>query len=604
MIFSDTRDTFRSAFRVLSEDKGKFYFTVSLCILGGGVELLGVGTLYPFLALLSKPQLIETNTALKYLYAALGFQSTSQFLFWSGSAGLFAVFVASLFMYLKMAYIIRFCIGQTTRISVKLLDAYLRKPMLFHIENNSSELSKDVIMQSDQFTNGVLVSVMTLISDGIILLILIGLILAVDLRTGLVAMTSLGLVMGSTLVFMRNKIQDLAKISDEASGQRFVYCVGALQSAKEIKTAGKEAFFSGKFRSHVVEYGRSLANVSVLQILPQSIVQFAAAGAIIGIALYYISAGAELSSIVPTLAIYAVAGYRLMPSFNRLSLALSQLQQFRPAVANISKVLDEYRPEAIAAANGGHEKNVASPRIEFQKVGFAYPKAERAVFKDFGLTIEGNSFVCFVGTSGSGKTTLVDLLLGLLTPDRGDILINGKSISQIGEQNWRGMFGYVPQSVYMIDGTIAENIAFGIDEKDVDREKMRRIVKQCHLEDFVDAQPEGLDFEVGEQGCKLSGGQRQRVGIARALYRDPAILILDESTSSLDGISEKLIIETLNELKQDKTIISIAHRSSLVRTCDRIIFINQGEVEADGDYGMLCRNSPHFTALMSEMEGK
>lgn len=604
MIFAETRDTIRRAIRVLSKDKTRFYFAVLLCFLGGIVELVGVGTLYPFLALLSKPTLIETNVILQFLYTSLQFENINNFLFCSGLLALFAVFFASLFMYLKIAYIIRFCVGQTARISVRLLDAYLRKPMLFHVESNSGELSKDVIGQSDQFTNGILISVMTILGDGVIMLVLTGVVLAVDLQAGMVVVTMLGLVLGTTLVLTRNKVQELGQKSDAANGARFVFCVGALQSAKEIKTAGKEAFFGGLFRRHAEEFGRCYANVSVLQILPQSIMQFVAAGAVICIALYYIAAGTELASIMPMLAIYAVAGYRLMPSFNRLSVALSQLQQFRPAINNISKVLDEHPTDAISTGAAGWESPVVCPTIAFHKVGFSYPKSEHAVFKDLELTIQGNSFVCFVGTSGSGKTTLVDLLLGLLSPDNGKIVINGKSMQQAGERHWRELFGYVPQSVYMVDGTIAENIAFGIPEIDVDREKLQRIVKLCHLEDFVDSQPGGLDSNVGEQGCKLSGGQRQRVGIARALYRDPPILILDESTSSLDGISEKWIIETLNELKQSKTIISIAHRNSLVRSCDRIIFISHGEVVADGAYLDLCNSSPQFAELMSELNGQ
>ena len=601
MILSETRVTVQRAITVLAKDKARFYFAVLLCFFGGLVELVGVGTLYPFLALLSKPNLIETNVFLQFLYSTLQFESVSQFLFWSGLLALLAVFSASLFMYLKIAFIIRFCIGQTARISVRLLDAYLRKPMLFHVESNSGELSKDVIGQSDQFTNGILISVMTILGDGVILLVLTGVILAVDLRAGLVVITMLGLVLSTTLVLTRNKVQELGQKSDAANGARFVFCVGALQSAKEIKIASKEEFFGGLFRSHAEEFGLCYANVSVLQILPQSIMQFVAAGAVICIALYYIATGAELTSIMPMLSIYAVAGYRLMPSFNRLSVAISQLQQFRPAINNISEVLNE-QVKNISAEGDGWESPVECAAIEFHKVEFSYPKSARAVFKDLDLTIEGNSFVCIVGASGSGKTTLVDLLLGLLSADNGEIVINGKSMQQAGELSWRKLFGYVPQFVYIVDGTISENIAFGVPEVDVDREKLQRIVKLCHLEDFINNQVNGLDSDVGEQGCKLSGGQRQRVGIARALYSDPPILILDESTSSLDGISEKWIIETLNELKLSKTVISVAHRSSLVRNCDRVIFISHGDAVADGSYQDLCTNSPQFSELMSELK--
>jgi ABC-type bacteriocin/lantibiotic exporter with double-glycine peptidase domain len=223
------------------------------------------------------------------------------------------------------------------------------------------------------------------------------------------------------------------------------------------------------------------------------------------------------------------------------------------------------------------------------------------LFDHLRLNIGEKSFVCLVGTSGSGKTTLVDLLLALLPPLTGDILINGKSFHQMGEQSWRAMFGYVPQSIFIVDGTVAENIAFGEAPENVDLDWLHRVVALCHLEDFVDAQAEGLNAPVGERGSRLSGGQRQRLGIARALYRDPPILILDESTSSLDGISEKAIIQTLLELRKTKIVISIAHRDSLVRHCDRVILMDQGSVVADGSYAQLSGSSGLFLSLMAEL---
>lgn len=601
MIFADIFQGVRSAVRVLAVDRSRFYVAVFLCILGGGVELVGVGTLYPFLALLNKPSLIETNDVLRFLFTHGRFETVDQFLLWSGWLALVVFFLANVFLFLKNAYITRFCVHQNSRVSVRLLEAYLRKPMLFHVGSNSGTLSKDVIGQTDQFANGVLLSVMTLLGDGVILFVLIGLMLMVDLKTGLVITATLGVILSTALVLTRNKMQKLGIKNDEANGARFIFCMAALQSVKEIKTAGKETFFAGLFRGHADELARCYANAFIVQMLPQSIMQFVSAATVIGMALYYISAGVELSMIVPTLVLYAVAGYRLMPSINKIAGALSQLRQFQPAIRNISKVLEESCAADAAGSPAIGKQAVACASIEFRDVGFAYPGSEQVIFDHLGLTIEGNSFVCLVGTSGSGKTTLVDLLLGLLPPVRGDILINGESNHEIGERAWREMFGYVPQSVYIVDGTIAENIAFGVSPKDVDWNWLRRVVGMCHLEDFVGAQAEGLNAAVGERGSRLSGGQRQRLGIARALYRDPPILILDESTSSLDGISEKAIIQTLLELRKSKTVISIAHRDSLVRHCDRTILIDQGRVVADGAYDDLSSSSALFSSLMAEL---
>ena len=594
----------RRVLRVLAADRKRFYFVVSLCALGGLVELIGVGTLYPFLSLLAKPELIDTNNVLRSLFSYGQFQSVERFMLWSGWIALIVFFLASVFLFFKNAYITRYCVMQNARVSVKMLEAYLRKPTLFHTGSNSGALSKDVIGQSDYFSFGVLLSVMSLLGDGAILIVLIGLILWVDPKVGLVITVTLGLILSVALILTRDKMHELGLKNDEANSARFVFCGAALQSIKEIKTTGTEDFFAGLFRVHADEKARCVANVFMIQSLPPAITQFVAAGAVICLALYYIAAGAELSTIIPTLVMYAVVGYRLMPSIGKVAGALSQLRQYQPIIANISEVLDESIAVDAGAAARAVSATTPLALIEFQDVAFTYPGSERPTIDKLQLLIQSNSFICLVGKSGSGKTTIVDLLLGLLPPATGEILINGQPAREVSEKSWRAMFGYVPQSVYIVDGTIAENIAFGTPPENIDWDWLRRVVTLCHLEDFIGKQAEGLNAQVGERGSKLSGGQRQRLGIARALYRNPSILILDESTSSLDGISEQAIIRTLLELRKSKTVISIAHRGSTVKHCDRIILVDQGQIVADGEFEELSRSSPLFASLMSEMEIK
>jgi ABC-type multidrug transport system fused ATPase/permease subunit len=493
-MFTDIIRAVHQSLSVLAAEKRPFYFAIFLCILGGGIELIGVGTLYPFLSLLSKPELIDSNATLHRLYAYGGFENVNRFLLWSGWLTLAVFFLTSVFMFLKNAYITRFCVRQTARVSVSMLEAYLRKPMLFHVESNSGALSKDVIGQTDQFTFGVLISVMTLFGDGAILIVLIGLILWVDFNVGLVVTLTLGLILSMALVLTRDKMHKLGVQNDNANSARFAFCVSALQSIKEIKTSGKESFFSGLFRIHAQAQARSYASLFIIQLLPPAIVQFIAAGAVISMALYYIASGVELSTIVPTLVLYAVAGYRLMPSVGKLANALSQLRQFQPVIGNISRVLN-----SASHSSRADPAQVAEPAIlqcesiEFRGIAFRYPSAEHRLFDGLDLTIGGGSFVCFVGKSGSGKTTMVDLLLGLLPADAGAVLVNGKSMHDVPEREWRAIFGYVPQSVYIVDGTIAENIAFGVPAAEVDPERLRQVVSLCHLEDFVEAQPAGLN---------------------------------------------------------------------------------------------------------------
>lgn len=598
---ADVSYALRAALLGLAADRWRFYFAVFLCVLSSLVELIGVGTLYPFLSLLTKPEIVQSNPFLLWAYEYGGFTSIGNFMLWCGWSALAAFFLANLLLFFKNAYIIQFCVGQTARVSIRLLRSYLHKSMLFHINSNSSVLSKNVIEQSDQFTMGVLLSVMTLLGDGLILVVLVGLILSVDFEAGLLVTSVLGTFLGVTLVMTRSRIQQLGKRNDDANGARFSFCITALQSIKEIKAAGKEEFFARLYRVHSEEMARCFAQVSIVQLLPQYIIQFAAVGTVIGMALYYIAVGADLATIVPTLMLYAVAGYRLMPSVNKMAIALTQIRQFRPAIDNIVRVLEDVQGEELCCREDPN-RNVPYQGIEFRRVGFAYPGSEGLVFTDLTLHLEGNSSICVVGPSGSGKTTLVDLLLGLLEPTAGEILVHGVSRTTMRDQEWREMFGYVPQSVYILDGTIAENIAFGVAAEQVDEDRLRQVVRQCHLEDFVDAKAEGLWTQVGERGSRLSGGQRQRIGIARALYRNPSIIILDESTSSLDGISERAIIDTLSELKKCKTVISIAHRDSLIKHSDRVIVIDHGQVVGDGSYGELLVSSPIFASLVSELK--
>lgn len=391
--------------------------------------------------------------------------------------------------------------------------------------------------------------------------------------------------------------------NDAANAARFAFVVGALQAIKEIKTSGKESFFVGQFRQYATHMADCYTKLSIFQLLPSFLMQFAAAGTIIGIALYFLVANLDVSRIIPVLIMYAVVGYRLMPSITKLATAISSLRQYHVVVQNVSLILDEpLESERLAGCVAATGSEVL-PAIEFNNVAFSYEGTGHAQFKHLSFRIEPRTLVGIAGPSGAGKTTIVDLMLGLLEAQAGTIAIHGTDLKNISASELRKIFAYVPQSIYLIDGTIAENIAFGIPPEEVDREWIARVVELCHLEDFVGTRAEGLLARVGERGARLSGGQRQRIGIARALYEKPSILILDESTSSLDGISERAVIDTLVELKQEITVITVAHRKSLIQHCDRILLLDRGEIVNDGTFEAILEASPLFARLMSEMDG-
>ncbi len=602
-MFSDIAVTAKLAIRVLAKDRARFIGALALCAAGGAIELAGVGTLYPFLSLLARPELIETNSLLHSLYGLGGFASARGFMIAAGCVALAFFCLASLFLFIKSAFITRYCVSQASNISTRLLDAYLRKPMAFHLTSNSGALSKNVIEQSDQFANVVLLSVMTLFADGVIFLVLVALVLFAAPRAGLAAIGAMGLLFGMVLSVTRSRLSRLGKASDEASGARFVYVIGALQAIKEIKTSGRENFFVEQFRQHTERQAECYSKVSIIQLVPSFLAQFTAASIIIMLALYYLVRGIEITAIMPTLLMYSVVGYRLVPSLSKLAAAIANLRQSQVVVHNVSSILSEAVPTEPLAAHRHSPLNDALPAVEFRHVAFAYEGVEQALFRDLSFQIAPKTLVGLAGPSGAGKTTIVDIMLGLLSPHEGEVLLQGVPLHSLGNRELRKIFAYVPQSVYLTDGTIADNIAFGISHADIDWNRLREVVRLCHLEDFVGTKAEGLLAPVGERGARLSGGQRQRIGIARALYESPAILILDESTSSLDGISEQAIIATLMELKQSMTIVTIAHRKSLVQHCDRIILLNQASIAGDGSFKQLMESSPLFSMLMSEAEG-
>lgn len=601
-MFADIKITIGRAIRILSKERARFMSVMALCVAGGAVELVGVGTLYPFLSLLARPELIEKNKLLHAMYEFGGFASVRNFMILSGCLALVFFFLTNLFLFVKNAYITKYCVGQSAGISTRLLDSYLRKPMAFHLNSNSGALSKDVIEQSDQFANAVLMAVMTLFSDGAILLVLVALVLVVNTKVGLVAILVMGIVLGGMLSLTRSRITRLGMANDAANAVRFVFVVGALQAIKEIKTSGRENYFVEQFRQYAGRMADCYTKLSIFQLLPSFLTQFAAAAAIIGIALYYLIAGDEISTVMPTLIMYAVVGYRLMPSLTKLATAVSSLRQYHAVVQNVSQILDAPPQARQDMANEMLPQSDGLPAVEFRNIAFAYEGAEEAQFKSLSFQIAPRTLVGIAGPSGAGKTTIVDLMLGLLDAQGGDVFVEGAKLKTLSNDDLRKIFAYVPQSVYLVDGTIADNIAFGIPPEKIDWDRIREVVRLCHLEDFVGGKAEGLLSPVGERGARLSGGQRQRVGIARALYEKPSILILDESTSSLDGISEQAIVATLMELKQQITIITIAHRKSLIQHCDRIMLLDHGEIVGDGDFRKLMETSSLFAILMSEME--
>lgn len=597
-MFNDIAIIFKQAVRILARDRWKFFCAVMLCIAAGVVELVGVGTLYPFLSLITRPELVQTNPLVAAIYNYFGFADTRQFLIFSGVVALVSFTASNLFLLFKNAYLVKYCITQMAWVSTCLLESYLHKPMLFHLNANSGAMSKDVIEQSDTFTNSVLLSVTTILSDGFILSILVLFLVYLDPKVSVIVMVLVGSTLAALLASTKSRINDFGRASDEANAARFSFVISSLQAIKEIKTFGKEGYFVGMFSLLAIRLSTLYSKVMLLQLLPSFLIQLISSSAVILLALYYIVSGVELAKIVPALIMYAVVGFRIMPSLTKLANAVTSLRQNQPIVGNVCSLLSE--------SPGAHSQSVSVapsitdvPTIEFNKIGFRYNTHDLPILSNLTFKVDPRTLVGLVGPSGAGKTTISDLMLGLFSPNHGEILLNGTPLKSFDRQTLKKVFAYVHQSALILDASIAGNIAFGIPADEIDWGKIDRVVKLSHLDSIVEEKANRLNTQVGERGSKLSGGQRQRVGIARALYVEPLVLVLDESTNALDGVTESSVIDTLIELRKIMTVFVIAHSKSLMSRCDRILMIDNGAIVADGTFKGLMDNSLPFRTFMS-----
>jgi ATP-binding cassette, subfamily B, bacterial PglK len=334
----------------------------------------------------------------------------------------------------------------------------------------------------------------------------------------------------------------------------------------------------------------------VIAQLPRYALEAIAFGGMLLVILYLMAKSGSFASALPIIALYAFAGYRLMPTLQQIYQAFTQLRFAGPALEALHKDLSSL--QAADVQHGHLSPLPLTQAITLNQVSYRYPHAPQPALKGIDLTIPAHSTVGFVGATGSGKTTAVDVILGLLEPQEGVLNIDGQPITAANRRQWQRAIGYVPQHIYLADDSVAANIAFGANAKDIDPQAMERAATIANLHEFVvNDLPQGYATTVGERGVRLSGGQRQRIGIARALYQNPQVLILDEATSALDNLTEQAVMEAVNNLGHDITIILIAHRLSTVRQCDQIFILERGEVKAQGTFEELKQANERFRAM-------
>ncbi len=564
-------------------------------VVRAGVEVVGVGSIAPFMKVVADPSVVSRNEWLHRAYEMCGFTSTTAFLIGLGVVIVMVLAVSNALSALAVWGMLRFSWATYHRLSTRLLRGYLAQPYSFFVARNSASFTNTIFAEVQQVCNGVLTPVLNVITRALVVVALCSLLVVLDPVLAAIVVVVLGGAYGGVYLLVKAKQRRLGRERVAANQLRFRVAAEAFGGIKDVKVLQREQAFASRFDAPSSTFAKATVSNLVVAQVPRYLLETVAFGGIVMIVLYYLQAGHGLESILPTISIYAFAGYRLMPELQQLYAALAAIRFNHAALDELARDLVRFAPnKPTENADGAFAFNEA---IHFENVTFRYQEGARAALDALSLSIPCNHTIGLVGASGSGKTTLVDLLLGLYEPESGHIRIDGTTLSEATVGAWRHLVGYVPQHIFLCDDTIANNIAFGVKPEDVDCSAVEQAARTAHLHDFIQTLPSGYHTVVGERGVRLSGGQRQRIGIARALYHKPEVLIMDEATSALDGATEAGVMDAISELSGHKTIVLIAHRLTTVAKCDRIYLIEGGRVVDRGVYEDLLANSTAFREL-------
>jgi ATP-binding cassette, subfamily B, bacterial PglK len=549
-----------------------------LMLIGMALETLGVGLVIPALALLTQSDIAHTYPVLTPILHALG-NPSQQKLVIGGMLMLVSVYLIKTLFLAFLAYRqTRFAYGVQAQLSQRLYAVYLCQPYTFHLQRNSAQLIRNVTGEVSMFTNSAIMPGLMLLTEVLVLIGLCTLLVVVEPLGALIVVTVLGTAGWGFYRMTRGRIVRWGKARQYHEGLRIQHLQQGLGGAKDVKLLGRESDFLEQYRTHNVQSARVGQLHNTLQQLPRLWLELLAITGLAILVFVMLAQGRALGTVLPTLGLFAAAAFRFMPSANRVLSAVQSLRYGLPVIDTLRKELSLAIPGML---NHHNSIKYFSKELELNQVTYTYPGATEQSLKEVSLVIKHGESVGFIGTSGAGKSTLVDILLGLLTPEKGKVLVDGRNIHE-NLRNWQDQIGYVPQSIFLTDDTLRRNVAFGLSNEQIDDTAVQRAIKAAQLEDFIVHLSDGLETVVGERGIRLSGGQRQRIGIARALYHDPAVLVLDEATSSLDTATERDVMYAVNALQGSKTIIIVAHRLSTVEHCDRLYRIEQGRVAAEG----------------------
>lgn len=558
-------------------DKWKIGALLVAVVVGSFLELLGVTIFMPFINIIQEPETIRKTWYLKWVYELFHFQSPKSFLAALSGAIIVVYIIKNVYLIIEKSYIYRFSYNTQMKLSTRLLSTYMREPYTFHLNKNIATLQRSLQEDTARFMQVVLYS-LELVAEVAVCFVLVVYLFFESKTITVIVLGLLAVCVGAFLLLTRKYSRKLGKDNQEYQGRIFQWMNQALGGIKEIKILEREKFFTDEYRKYYVKYAIGLRVARTISILPKYVMEAVAiSGLLVGIIVKLLLGEADMTYYIPQLTVFAVAAFRLMPSVGRINEHATNTLYALPSVDLIYHDLVEIEDYIEKQDSEVKEDWNLQGSIEVQNVTYYYPETDEPVLEEASLSIEKGKTVAFIGASGAGKTTMVDIILGLLTPQKGVVMADHINVHE-KPRTFHAQVGYIPQVIYLSDDTICNNIAFGVKESDIDKQAVFRAMEKAQLTEFVNSLPHGLDTIVGDRGVRLSGGQRQRIGIARALYHDPEILVLDEATSALDNDTEAAVMEAVENLQGMKTMIIIAHRLTTIRNVDMIYEVEDGKV--------------------------
>tara|TARA_B100000579_G_scaffold432853_1_gene450480 strand:+ start:351 stop:2135 length:1785 start_codon:yes stop_codon:yes gene_type:complete len=554
------------------------------------LDVMGVASILPFMTVLTNPGIIETNIVLKFMFqtsSIFGVENNEQFLFALGVLA-FAVLVFSLIFKALTTYAqLLFVEMREYSVGKRLVEGYLQQPYSWFLNRHSADLGKTILSEVQLVNRNGMRPLMELIAQGMVIIALITLLIIVDPKLAMVVGFSLVGIYGFIFYFIRKYLNKIGLERLENNELRFKSVSEAFSATKEVKFGGLEQTYLKSFSNASKIFARTQASSQIVSQLPRFILEGIAFGGILLILLYLIAESGSFNTALPVISLYVFAGYRMMPALQQIYRSFTELTFVGPSLNKLHDDLKDLKP---FTDNQDHGILSFKKTINLKNICYNYPNTSRTAIKDINLTIPVKSTVGLIGSTGSGKTTTVDIILGLLEAQKGNLEVDGEIITKHNLRSWQRSIGYVPQHIYLSDDTVAANIAFGKKFEDINQEMVEKASKIANLHDFViDELPKQYQTTIGERGIRLSGGQRQRIGIARALYDNPQVLILDEATSALDNQTEKAVMDAVNNLSKNITIILIAHRLNTVKNCDIIFKLDKGQLQNQGTFEELLK---------------